>query len=112
MLGISQRYGFAEYLVANERAQGPANHDLHAPPQKSLKVAYETSRKPRGRVAGYINQKIYIAVGQVLPPGHRAEQTNIARAVPCGNRQNLVAVHAYSLADAHSTIIVSQVMQG
>src|SRR5208283_1006921 len=99
--------GFPKNSVADQRAQRAANYHLHRLSQEQLEFGDQASRKPRRSVAGHVNEETHIAFGRVLAARHRAEEPDIARAVPGGHPQDFVPMLFYALTGAHPSTIVS-----
>jgi len=70
---ISQRYGFPQNLIADQVAQGAANHHLDAPSQELFKIGGQAPREPWGRLARNIDQEVHVALGRFLSPRYGAE---------------------------------------
>ena len=62
--------------------------------------AYETSAKCLQTGHAY-KDEVHIAFGSVFAVSHRAEETDIARAVTGGEAQDFVAMLSYALARVH-----------
>src|ERR1035438_9017483 len=107
-LSISQRHGFPENRVADQRAQRAANHHLYAPSQELLEVSDQASRKPRRCLTGHVDQEVHIAIERSFSASHRAEKPDIARAVAGAPTQDLVATLFDALTGAHSSILYRQ----
>ena len=55
----------------------------------------EAPGKPRRRLAGNVDKDVQIAIESVFAPSHRAENLDIACAVPGSDAQDLVATIFY-----------------
>lgn len=104
--GISQRHGFPQDGVADQRAQRQSNHHLYTLAQDSLKVGCQAPWKPWRGVAGHVDKQVHIAFRCIFPTSHRAEEPNFARAVEGGHPQNFVAMFLYVVSGTHSSVIV------
>jgi hypothetical protein len=98
---ISQRNGFVENGLANQRAQGSANHHLDASPQELFEVSNHAARKPGRGLASDVDKKVDIAFRGIFTPCHGSEKTDIASAVPGSDLQDVVAAVSYVRGDAH-----------
>jgi hypothetical protein len=74
---------------------------MYAPSQELFEVSGQASWEPRRCLTGHVDKEVHIAFQRVLPASHRAEKTDIARAVAGGHPQNLVATFADALTSAH-----------
>ncbi|SPE26633.1 hypothetical protein SBA6_1050002 [Candidatus Sulfopaludibacter sp. SbA6] len=71
--GISQRHGFAQNGVTDQRTQRASNHYLYTLAQELLEVGDQAPRKPWRSIMGYVDKEVHIAFRRVFTAGHRAE---------------------------------------
>lgn len=106
--GISQRHGFAQNGVTDQRTQRASNHYLYTLAQELLEVGDQAPRKPWRGFTGHVDQEVHIAIRRVFPASRRAEKPDIARAMEGGNPQDFLAMFSYALTGAHSSILYRQ----
>jgi len=77
-------------MISQVGIQSLFRDDLDASPEDSLEVEDESGRKPgTGGWAG-IDQEIHVAVRPVLFASDGTKQSDVARAVSCGNIEDLL----------------------
>ena len=103
--GISQRHGFPQNGVTDERTQRASNHHLYTLAQELFEISDQAPWKPRRGIAGDIDQEVHIAFRRVFPTSHRAKKQDIARAVVGSQPQDFVSMFSYPLT-GHSSLIV------
>ena len=104
-VAISQRHGFSENRLADERAQAAANDHLDAPPQELFEVGDQTPGKPRRRLAGYVDKNVQVAFESFFAPSDRAENADIGCTVSGSDAQDLVSMIFYLRGYAHLSIL-------
>jgi hypothetical protein len=102
---ISQRHGFPQNLVADQVAQGSANHNLDAPSQQLFKVGGQAPWEPWRRFAGNVNQEVHVALGRFFSPRYRAENPNISRPMAICQPQDFIPMFSDLAASVHNSIL-------